>query len=135
MTQREIRRIATTLLAIAAALLLALVLGGCGEAVPPVSRSQMPIAPAQTPAESVVQVPAQQAAVPEETTLTKAQAEAVALNHAGLTAAQVKGLRSEFDIDGGVKEWDVEFRCDGWEYDYEIHAVSGTIRSFEREKD
>ena len=67
--------------------------------------------------------------------LTADQAKNVALNHAGLKASQVKGLRAEYDVDDGIPEWDVEFYADGFEYDYEIHAESGKIRSWDKERD
>ena len=126
MVYRELRKTTPTLLAIAAMLVLALLLGGCGKPVPPADSSALP--PVQP---AVVSAPAVSAGDP----LTRGQAETVALNHAGLTANRVRGLHSEFDIDDGVQVWDVEFWHDGWEYDYEINAVSGTIRAFDKERD
>lgn len=126
MVYRELRKTTPTLLAIAAMLVLALLLGGCGKPVPPADSSALP--PVQP---AVVSAPT----VPAGDPLTRGQAETVALNHAGLTADQVRGLRSEFDIDDGVQVWDVEFWHDGWEYDYEINAVSGTIRAFDKDRD
>lgn len=67
--------------------------------------------------------------------LTAEEAKAAALKHAGLTASQVKGLRAEYDVDDGVPEWEVEFYADGMEYDYEIHAETGKIRSWDKERD
>ena len=66
---------------------------------------------------------------------TAEEAKAAALKHAGLTASQVKGLRAEYDVDDGVPEWEVEFYADGMEYDYEIHAETGKIRSWDKERD
>ncbi|MBQ3134730.1 MAG: PepSY domain-containing protein [Oscillospiraceae bacterium] len=137
MTRCEIRKITPTLLAVAAVLILALILSGCSVPTPPAGDLILPPAASapQVPPDRTEPAPAAQPLEPTGDLLTRAQAEAIALNHAGLTAEQVWGLRSEFDIDDGVKVWDVEFRCDGWEYDYEIHAVSGAIRSFDKEKD
>ena len=67
--------------------------------------------------------------------LTAEEAKDIALKHAGLTAGQVKGLRAQYDVDDGVPEWEVEFYCDGMEYDYEIHAETGKIRSWDKERD
>lgn len=148
---RNVRKVVSTLLAIA----IMLTLGSCGVPVPSVSGSaeppassvpEVPPVPADpapadpasadpAPAAQSAEKPAARPSKAAQELLTEAQAEAVALNHAGLTAAQVKGLRSQFDVDDGVKEWDVEFWHDGWEYDYEIHAVSGAIRSFDKERD
>lgn len=67
--------------------------------------------------------------------LTAEEAEAIALADAGLTPEQVTRLRSEYDVDRGVGEYDVEFHHDGWEYDYEIHADNGEILFKDKERD
>lgn len=67
--------------------------------------------------------------------LTAADAEAVALKHARYTADEVNGLRSELDRDNGVYEYDIEFRVDGYEFDYEINAETGKIISHDKEQD
>ena len=63
------------------------------------------------------------------------KAKSIALAHAGLTEAQVKGLRAEFDRDDGRPEYDVEFRVGNMEYEYEIHAETGKILSWDKEID
>ena len=68
------------------------------------------------------------------TKLSKEEAQEIALKDAGLTADQVTGLRVEYDADGKVAEYDVEFHHSGWEYDYEINADTGEIISYDREK-
>lgn len=65
--------------------------------------------------------------------LTADEAKAIALAHAGFAADQVTRLRTEFDWDDGVPTWDVEFHEGYWEYDYEIHAESGKILSFDKD--
>lgn len=67
--------------------------------------------------------------------LTAEEAQAIALAHAGLTAGQVTFERTEYDVDDGVKEYEVDFRSDDWEYDYEIHAETGKILSSDKEFD
>ncbi len=67
--------------------------------------------------------------------LSAADAKALALAHAGLTEAQVRQLRAEFDLEDGSPVFEVEFTCGGWEYDYEIHAESGNILSWDKEWD
>ena len=59
----------------------------------------------------------------------------IALADAGFSRDQVTGLRAEFDYDDGVPEYDVEFRSGGYEYDYEIHAKTGAIRSRDRDRE
>ena len=70
----------------------------------------------------------------QQTTLTKEEAKTIALNHAGLAETEVTGLRVEYDMERGTPEWDVDFRSGDWEYDYEIHAKTGEIRSWDKER-
>lgn len=65
--------------------------------------------------------------------ISEEKAQEIALKHAGLKADQVTGLRVSYDVDDGVPEYEVEFRYDGWEYEYEIHAETGEIRSYDRD--
>ena len=66
--------------------------------------------------------------------LTREEAESIALESAELTAEEITGLHSEYDIDDGVPEWEIDFYSGGWEYDYTIHAENGTILHSERDK-
>ena len=70
---------------------------------------------------------------PDASALTKEQAQEIALKHAGFTADQVERLRTEYEIDDRVPQYDVEFYVDQWEYEYEIHAKSGDIISFDKD--
>ena len=79
--------------------------------------------------------PATQPPKAEKSTLSADEAKAIALKHAGFSAGQVKGLRAEFDRDDGKPVYEIEFRADGYEYDYEIHAESGRILDYDRERD
>ena len=65
--------------------------------------------------------------------ISEEKAQEIALKHAGLKADQVTGIRVSYDVDDGVPEYEVEFRYDGWEYEYEIHAETGEIRSYDRD--
>lgn len=73
--------------------------------------------------------------VEKSSKLTKAEAEKIALDHAGLSAAEVTRLHTEYDVDDGVPEYDVDFHADGFEYDYEIHAETGAVLRAEKEVD
>lgn len=90
------------------------------EALPATPVSASPV-PAEAPT-----VPAATAEVP---LITKEEAIAIALADAGFTAEQVSRLRAEFDRDDRRPEYEVEFRRDRYEYDYEIHAETGAILS------
>lgn len=94
---------------------------------------------AEDAVESMAQPTAPVQTTPPATTvpgaLTAAEAKAIALADAQLTAEQVTRLHTEYDVDLGVPEYDVEFHHDGWEYDYEIHAETGQILSKTKELD
>lgn len=65
--------------------------------------------------------------------ITREEAEAIALNHAGFTADQVSFLRTEYEIDDRIPQYEVEFHHDRWEYNYEINAETGDILSYDRD--
>ena len=60
---------------------------------------------------------------------------AAALQHAGLTEAEITNLYVKADRDDGRTVYDVEFLSGGNEYDYEIDAATGAVRSFDTERD
>lgn len=64
--------------------------------------------------------------------LTLEEAEKIALKHAGFTADQVTALHTEYEIEHGVPQYDVEFHYGRWEYDYEIHADTGEVLSYSK---
>ena len=61
------------------------------------------------------------------------KAKAIAFAHAGITADQASRLRIKFDRDDRRPEYEVEFNVGRTEYEYDIDAVTGAIRSYERE--
>lgn len=83
-------------------------------------------APAATPSVPVA-VPAEEAGITEE------EARQIALDNAGFTADQVQRLRTEFEIDDGIRQYDVQFYEGDWEYEYEIEAQTGRILSFDKD--
>ena len=76
--------------------------------------------------------PADASSVPESA-ITKEEAQRIALEHLGLTADQVKHLRTDYEIDDGVSQYDVEFHYGKWEYEFEIHAATGKILAFDKD--
>lgn len=56
-----------------------------------------------------------------------------ALKHAGLDAQQVEQTLVQLDFEDGLMVYEVGFVFDGWEYEYEIHAVDGTVLKHEKE--
>lgn len=81
---------------------------------------------------AVVQAPNPTGTQPAAT-ITREQAEAIALENAGFTADQVTRLRTEYEIDDGIPRYEVQFHQGRWEYDYEIHADTGAILSYDRD--
>ena len=77
----------------------------------------------------------QQLTQPPEGAITAKAAEEIAISHAQVNPTEVTRLRTEFDYENGVPEYDVEFYHDGWEYDYEIHAQTGEILFWDKEID
>ena len=67
----------------------------------------------------------------ESSKIGKDKAKDIALNHAGLSADHVRVLQVEYDKDDGVPVYEVEFEFGSREYNYEIHAETGKIRSHE----
>lgn len=65
--------------------------------------------------------------------LTLEEAQNIALKHAGFAADQVTALHTEYEIEHGVHQYDVEFHHGAWEYDYEIHADTGEILSYSKD--
>ncbi len=68
-----------------------------------------------------------------EATLSQAEAEEIALKDAGFTREQAQRLYTLYESDDGVPQYDVTFYVGETEYEYEIHADSGKILSFDRE--
>jgi len=135
-----------------AVLAAALTLSGCGiytsaaqSGIPKVPEANQPnvgasITEQTKPGSSVSTPAAPDSSVKHENitdavrlTKAEAEAEAAALKHAGFTAEQVKGLRSELDIDPGLAHYEVEFRVGQWEYEYDIHAETGNVLSYEKD--
>ena len=65
--------------------------------------------------------------------LTEEEVQKIALEEAGLFADQVTGLRTQYEVDDGVPQFDVSFYEGDWEYEFEIHAETGKILSYDKE--
>ncbi len=60
-------------------------------------------------------------------------AKQIALDHAGLTAEEVHFVHAHLEQDDGSWIYDIEFHKDNTEYDYDIHALTGEILSFDQD--
>lgn len=65
--------------------------------------------------------------------ITADRAKEIALADAGLSASGVTFIRANLDWDDGRAVYEVEFYSGSTEYDYEIDAVTGAIRSADRD--
>ena len=122
----KIRICAALLIAVLALSLMA----GCAAAAPespskPPEQTVKTVSPATT-------VPPETAA-PAAEFITQEEAVALALSHAGFTAQEVSFLRVEPELYDRVPHYDVEFQEGYWEYEYEIHAQTGAVISFEKD--
>ena len=91
--------------------------------------------PAAVPKEVVpAPAPVETQPAPENTQkLTEEQALEIALNHLGFSADQITRLRTEYEIDDGMPQFDIEFHQGDWEYEFEIHAENGKILSYDKD--
>lgn len=65
--------------------------------------------------------------------LTEEEVQKIALEEAGLSADQITGLRTQYEVDDGVPQFDVSFYEGDWEYEFEIHAETGKILSYDQD--
>ena len=86
-------------------------------------------------AEAAVENQVTPSVVQNAAALTQTEAEEIALLQAGFKADQVTGLHTEYDVDDGIPEYEVEFFQDGWEYEYTIHADTGEVLSYDISND
>ena len=69
-----------------------------------------------------------------KTELTAEQAQAIALEHANVQVEDAERLYAEYEVDDRVPQYDVQFWKDHVEYEYEIHAETGEILSYEQDR-
>lgn len=67
--------------------------------------------------------------------ISKEEAKNIALSNAKLKESQVKGLTIEKDTEKGIKVYEVDFKYNGMEYEYNIDITSGNIVKKSVEKD
>ena len=74
-------------------------------------------------------------ASPAVSYITADEAKAAALTHAGVNAADAYGWECELDEDDNRLVYEIEFHANGYEYQYDISAVDGSVVEHERERD
>lgn len=63
------------------------------------------------------------------------KAKSIALADAGVSESNALGLRVKQNWDDGMAIYEVEFRCNGAEYEYDIRSADGAILKSERDDD
>ena len=62
------------------------------------------------------------------------QAKASALAHAGYKESDTKGLTAKLELENNRLVYDIEFRAEGYEYDYKVDASTGLVVMLEKER-
>ena len=70
----------------------------------------------------------------EASYIGEAKAKAAALSHAGVKEANITSYRCRLDYDDGYTHYDIDFDCQGYEYEYEIDSLDGSVIKSEKEK-
>ena len=91
------------------------------------------VAPAPETTEAPAPADTKSGTVESDRLLTQEQAQQVALDYLGITADQVSRLHTRYEIDDGLRQYDVEFIQGDWEYEFEIHAENGKILSYDKD--
>ncbi len=86
----------------------------------------------QEPAVTTIQ-PVEPSSSPTATFLTEEQAKELVLNHAGVSANATSFMNVELERDDGKMCYEIEFRVERVEYQYEIDATTGDIISYEKD--
>ncbi len=72
---------------------------------------------------------------PSQSVIGDAAAQNAAFTHAGISAAQAAKLECVLETVDGSTIYEVEFTCNGYDYDYEIDAYTGAVIRFSKESD
>lgn len=67
--------------------------------------------------------------------ISQDEALAVALKHAGIEKDQLDFVKNKLDFEHGRRVYDIEFYVNGFEYEYDIDAVTGKILKFDKDRD
>lgn len=67
--------------------------------------------------------------------LGEEKAKETALSHAKLSPDQITQYEIELDYENGVMVYEISFDCEGFEYDYDIDALTGAVLKNEKKPD
>ena len=77
---------------------------------------------------------APQTTEPDAQMISADKAKSVALGHAGVSASDVTGLKCRTDRENGRLVFEVDFKYNGYEYEYDIDAYSASIVKSDKER-
>ncbi len=69
------------------------------------------------------------------TYIGQAKAKEIALAHAGVDAASATEMECELEKEHGVALYEISFKAGGYEYEYDVNALTGDIQKYDRERD
>ncbi len=89
------------------------------------------------PEESATPAPLPNAEAPTaaEPKITLDEAKRIAFEDAKVNEENVYGLETDVDLEGNRRYYEIDFKADGYEYEYDIDAESGKILKREKERD
>ncbi|MBQ0026923.1 MAG: PepSY domain-containing protein [Lachnospiraceae bacterium] len=70
-----------------------------------------------------------------ESYIGETAAKSAAFKHAGVKESEVYDVSCEREHEHGITIYEVEFKANGYEYDYDINAVTGDVVKYSKEKD
>ena len=125
------RRITLTALVSSLAVLLTVLLSGCGTAVPQadaaaLGESRYPTLSSDVANTVSTDIEQRSANANQPTYITLEEAKAIALNHAGVSADSALWDDRDFDLENGKSVFELEFSANGVEYEYDIDATEGS---------
>ena len=70
-----------------------------------------------------------------ESDISEQHAKQLALSQAKLDESKIFDYDADIETFGGIKIYDIEFKYDGYEYNYYINASNGAIVQYNKERD
>lgn len=93
----------------------------------------VPISPTDTSAEKAAQASTETVKNPSSG-ISVDEAKSIAVTYAGFSLDEVTFTKAKLENDDGRTEYEIEFYCDGMEYECTIDAADGKVLEFESER-
>ncbi len=101
------------------------------------SKTEKPSESKATRADEINKSENKSSAVPasSQALISLEKTKSIAFNHAEISEKDAKFVEAKLDCDDYVKNYEISFHYNNFEYDYEINAENGQIISTEKEYD